>query len=702
MTSVRQTGAPAPGAGLSTQLQYLKGVGPQRAKLLDKKGLTTVEDALFFIPIRHEDRTRLTPLRAIQVGQVVTCAGAVAGISPPPPGRTRAPLVLLLHDASGYGTATLFGRGWLTRVLQRGQRLILHGKGARFKDKITLQVQDWEIVESQDDEPIHAGALVPVYSSTEGLPQRALRSLMWRLVETHAADVAETLPDALRQRRRLLGLAEALGGAHFPADEAQRQAAHRRLAYEDFLLLQLGLAILRSRTTRQRGIAMNPPGALVRRLREALPWSLTAAQERVWGEIRADMAASFPMHRLLQGDVGSGKTIVAALAVLTAVEAGHQAAVMAPTEILAEQHFMTFQQLLEPLGVPVTLLTSALKGRERTARRAGLAAGEIGCVVGTHALVQERVEFRRLGLVVVDEQHRFGVAQRARLKAKGEHPDVLVMTATPIPRTLALTVYGDLDVSVLDELPPGRRPVITKARTESRRAQIYAFLREEVAAGRQIYVVYPLIEESEAMDLKAATDMARRLSTEVFPDLAVGLLHGRLSFDAKDAIMRRFKSGEIHVLVSTTVIEVGIDVPNASVMVIEHAERFGLSQLHQLRGRVGRGPWKSYCILLTSGRLGEDAERRVQAMEETTDGFRIAEVDLQLRGPGEFFGTRQSGLPEFRVADLLRDAALLEEARRDAQAIVAADPELRGAEHRGLRHALLARWRGKLALASVG
>jgi ATP-dependent DNA helicase RecG len=677
-------------------------VGPERAKLLGRKGLTTVEDALFFLPIRHEDRTRLTPLRSIRVGEVVTCTGTVAGISPPPPGRTRAPLVLLLRDASGYGTATLFGRGWLTRVLQRGHRLILHGKGARFKDKVTLQVQDWELVESDDDEPIHAGALVPVYSSTEGLPQRALRALLWRLVEAHAGDIAETLPDTLRRRRDLPGLDEAVRGAHFPQSDAQRQTALRRLAFEDFLLLQLGLAILKSRTTRARGIAMSPPGTLVARLRQALPWPLTAAQVRVWDEIRQDMAAPHPMHRLLQGDVGSGKTIVAAMAVLTAVEAGHQAAVMAPTEILAEQHFMTLSQLLEPLGVPVTLLTSAVKTRERASRRAALAAGEVGCAIGTHALVQERVEFRRLGLVVVDEQHRFGVAQRARLKAKGEHPDVLVMTATPIPRTLALTVYGDLDVSVLDQLPPGRQPVVTVSRTEGRRPRIYAFLREQVAAGRQIYVVYPLIEESEAIDLKAATDMAARLQKEVFPDLRVGLLHGRLPFEDKESIMRRFKAGEIHVLVSTTVIEVGIDVPNASVMLIEHAERFGLSQLHQLRGRVGRGPWKSYCILLAAGKLGEEAERRVQAMTETNDGFRIAEVDLQLRGPGEFFGTRQSGLPEFRVADLLRDGALLEEARRDALAIVAADPELRASEHRGLRDALLARWRGKLALASVG
>jgi len=698
--TVRQTGAPP--AGLATPLQYVKGVGPQRAKLLAKKGLETVEDALFFLPIRHEDRTRLTPLRAIQVGQVVTCSGAIAGISPPPPGRARVPLVLLMRDASGYGTATIFGRGWLSRVFQRGQTLVLHGKGARFRDKVTLQVQDWELVESGDDEPIHAGALVPVYSTTEGLHQRTLRSLMYHLVERFAAEVGETLPEASRRRRGLAPITEALTGVHFPQSETQLAAAHRRLAFEDFLLLQLGLAILRSRTSRSQGIAMNPSGELTRRLRDALTWSLTGAQERVWDEIRRDMAAPYPMHRLLQGDVGSGKTIVAALAVLTAVEAGYQAAVMAPTEILAEQHVMTFSRLLEPLGVPVTLLTSALKGRERTARRAAVAAGEVGCIVGTHALVQEAVEFRKLGLVVVDEQHRFGVAQRARLKAKGESPDVLVMTATPIPRTLALTLYGDLDVSVLDELPPGRKPIRTEARGEGKRPQIYKFLQDQVAEGRQIYVVYPLIEESEVIDLKAATDMARRLQTDVFPDLVVGLLHGRLPFEAKDDIMRRFKAGEIHVLVSTTVIEVGIDVPNASVMLIEHAERFGLSQLHQLRGRVGRGPWKSYCILLTSGKLGDDAQRRVDAMVETNDGFKLAEVDLQLRGPGEFFGTRQSGLPEFRVADLLRDAALLEEARRDALTIVAADPELRAPEHRGLRQALLARWRGKLALASVG
>jgi ATP-dependent DNA helicase RecG len=697
---VKQT-APSPPTGLATPLQYVKGIGPRRAEQLQRKGLTTVEDALLFAPLRHEDRTRLTPLRALQVGQVHTCTGVIVGISPPPP-RTRVPLSVMLRDESGFASASWFGGGYLARVLARGQRLVLHGRVGRYKGAPVLQNPDWEIVEAGEDERVHAGRLVPVYSLTEGLAQRPFRTLMHRLVESFAGEVEEILPPVVLGRQHLIGLPQAVRDMHFPEAEAALAAARRRLVFDDFLLLQLGLAILRSRTARARGLAMRPPGDLAARLRASLPYALTGAQERVWEEIRRDMAAPFPMHRLLQGDVGSGKTIVAALAALTAVEAGYQAAVMAPTEILAEQHFMTFRQLLAPLGVPVTLLTSALKARERAGRRQAIAAGEMACVVGTHALVQEGVEFKRLGLAVVDEQHRFGVAQRARLKALGEHPDVLVMTATPIPRTLALTLHGDLDVSVLDELPPGRRPVITRARTEARRPQIYAFLRDQIAEGRQVYVVYPLVEESEALDLKAATDMAAHLAREVFPDRSVGLLHGRLPFEEKDAIMRRFKAGEIHVLVSTTVIEVGIDVPNASVMLIEHAERFGLSQLHQLRGRVGRGPWTSYCILLHAARLGEDGERRIQAMVATTDGFRIAEADLELRGPGEFFGTRQSGLPEFRVADLLRDAAVLEEARREASTIVAADPELRDPTHRRLRQRLLDRWRGKLALASVG
>jgi ATP-dependent DNA helicase RecG len=694
----RQTEA----VGLRTPLQFLKGIGPRRAELLARKGLVTVEDALLFAPTRHEDRTRLTPLRALRPGDTVTCAGVIAGISPPPR-RSRQPLKVMLRDLSGFATAVFFGpRAYLARAMTRGQRLILHGKVRHFDGQITIQEKDWEIVEPGDDDRIHAGRLVPIYSLTEGLAQRPLRALMHGLVESFAGQVVDPVPEAVRHRRRLVPLGEALRGAHFPQTEGELTVARHRLAFDDFLFFQLGLAILRARTTRARGIAFPRSTRLEAQLRASLPFTLTDAQERVWDEIRHDMAAPFPMHRLLQGDVGSGKTIVAALAALTAVEAGFQAAVMAPTEILVEQHFMTFQHLLAPLGVPIALLSSSVKPRERDARRAAVAAGEVACVVGTHALVQQSVTFRRLGLVVVDEQHRFGVAQRARLRAKGESPDLLVMTATPIPRTLALTLYGDLDLSVIDKLPPGRQPVKTVARGEAKRKAIYGFLREQIRAGRQVYVVYPLVEESEATDLKAASDMARHLQDEVFPDLTVGLIHGRLGFEDKDAIMRRFKAGEIQLLVSTTVIEVGIDVPNASVMLVEHAERFGLSQLHQLRGRVGRGPWKSYCILLVAGRPSDEARQRLEALTATNDGFRIAEADLQLRGPGEFFGTRQSGLPEFRVADLLRDAPILEEARREAVTIVAADSELGDPAHRGLREALLARWRGKLSLASSG
>jgi ATP-dependent DNA helicase RecG len=689
-------------AELATPLQYVRGIGPRRAALLARKGLQSVEDALYFVPRRHEDRTRLTPLARLHPGQSATCSGVVVGLSPPPPGRPQVPFKAMLRDESGYATASWFRAAYLARVLKRGQRLFLHGRVERYAGTLTLQHPEFEIVESDEDDRLSTGRLVPVHSATEGLPARQLRRLLWGIVEQFAPEVPEILPEGLRQRRGLVPLSTALRDIHFPETEPALAAARHRLAFDDFLFLQLGLAILRSRTSRAPGVAMSPAGRLVAALRAMLPYVFTGAQERVWDEIRRDMASPLPMHRLLQGDVGSGKTIVAALAVLTAVEAGHQAAVMAPTEILAEQHFMTFRQLLEPLGVPLTLLTASVKGRTRARRRAAAAAGEVACVLGTHALVQEEVEFRRLGLVVVDEQHRFGVAQRARLRAKGAHPDLLVLTATPIPRTLALTLYGDLDVSVLDELPPGRRPVKTVARTEAKRGEIYAFIREQVREGRQAYVVYPLVEESEAVDLKAATDMARHLAGHVFPDFSVGLLHGRLGFEDKDAIMRRFKAGEIQVLVSTTVIEVGIDVPNASVMLVEHAERFGLSQLHQLRGRVGRGPWKSYCILLHGPSLGEEAQRRIQAMVETNDGFRIAEVDLELRGPGEFFGTRQSGLPQFRVADLLRDAPLLAEARREAQAIVAVDPDLWDPAHRGLREGLLQRWRGKLALASAG
>jgi len=697
--------APAPEAapGTQTALADLQGVGPQRAKLLAKLDLVTIEDALVrHLPLRHEDRSQVIPLGRITVGEARTCAGTIAGISPPPRGRGRMPLVVTIRDASGFLNCAWFNQPYLGRVLKRGQRLIVHGKVQPYgRGPLQMLVKDFELVEDEEDEPLHAGRLVPVYPLTEGLTQRPLRRLMKRLVDGWADRLEDPLPERVRAARGLVSLPQAIAAAHFPETEAEQAAARRRLVFDDFFLLEIGLAIRRQREGRRRGLAMNPSGSLVRRLRASLPYALTSAQERVWSEIRTDMAAPYPMSRLLQGDVGSGKTVVAALAALTAIEAGYQAAVMAPTEILAEQHLMTLGRLLEPLGVRRVLLTSAVKGKARLEAAAAVESGEAGCVIGTHALVQGAVAFKRLGLAVIDEQHRFGVAHRAALRGKGESPDVLVMTATPIPRTLALTLYGDLDVSVLDELPPGRRPIATFSRGGSKRRQIYDFLRAQILEGRQVYVVYPLVEESEASDLRAATEMAERLQRESFPDRRVGLLHGRLGFADKERVMREFKDGAIDILVSTTVIEVGIDVPNASVMLVEHAERFGLSQLHQLRGRVGRGPWKSYCILI-AGSTSEDARRRLEAMTSTNDGFRIAEADLELRGPGDFFGTRQSGLPEFRVADLLRDGAMLEEARREAFALVHADPKLVAPDHRALRAGLLTRWRGKLDLAGIG
>jgi len=697
--------APAPEAapGAQTALADLQGVGPHRAKLLAKLDLVTIEDALVrHLPLRHEDRSQVIPLGRITVGEARTCAGTIAGISPPPRGRGRMPLVVTIRDASGFLNCAWFNQPYLARVLKRGQRLIVHGKVQPYgRGPLQMLVKDFELVEDEEDEPLHAGRLVPVYPLTEGLTQRPLRRLMKRLVDGWADRLEDPLPERVRAARGLVSLPQAIAAAHFPETEAEQAAARRRLVFDDFFLLEIGLAIRRQREGRRRGLAMNPSGSLVRRLRASLPYALTSAQERVWSEIRTDMAAPYPMSRLLQGDVGSGKTVVAALAALTAIEAGYQAAIMAPTEILAEQHLMTLGRLLEPLGVRRVLLTSAVKGKARLEAAAAVESGEAGCVIGTHALVQGAVAFKRLGLAVIDEQHRFGVAHRAALRSKGESPDVLVMTATPIPRTLALTLYGDLDVSVLDELPPGRRPIATFSRGGSKRRQIYDFLRAQILEGRQVYVVYPLVEESEASDLRAATEMAERLQRESFPDRRVGLLHGRLGFADKERVMREFKDGAIDILVSTTVIEVGIDVPNASVMLVEHAERFGLSQLHQLRGRVGRGPWKSYCILI-AGSTSEDARRRLEAMTSTNDGFRIAEADLELRGPGDFFGTRQSGLPEFRVADLLRDGAMLEEARREAFALVHADPKLVAPDHRALRAGLLTRWRGKLDLAGIG
>jgi ATP-dependent DNA helicase RecG len=569
---------------------------------------------------------------------------------------------------------------------------------------------DLELIEADEREPLHTGRMVPVYPATEGLHQKTLRTVIKRIVDEYAHQVDDCLPPALRERLHLMEASQALREVHFPSADADLEAlnhwsseAHRRLVFEEFFLLELGLA-LRQRDTmiEERRIAYRGTGALADQLRTQLPFKLTTAQEHVLAEIMANMRRPHPMNRLLQGDVGSGKTIVALLAMLLAIESGFQAAIMVPTEILAEQHYLTMHHLVEPFGVRVRLLTSAIKGSRRRELLETIAAGDVDLIVGTHTLIQEGLEFKALGLAVIDEQHRFGVLQRATLKRKGYSPDVLVMTATPIPRTLAMTVYGDLEVSIIDELPPGRLPVITQLCYESRRGQSYELMRQVLRQGRQVYVVYPLIEESEKTDLRAATAMAEQLQREVLPEFRVGLLHGRLKSDQKEHIMRAFSTGDLKVLVSTTVIEVGVDVPNATLMLVEHAERFGLAQLHQLRGRVGRSHHQAYCLLMADFPMSEEAKQRLQTLTQHDDGFVIAERDLEIRGPGEFLGTRQSGLPELRVAHLIRDQRVLAEARREAFALVAEDPHLYRPEHEGLRQALMNRWQQKFELMHVG
>jgi ATP-dependent DNA helicase RecG len=707
--------APPPIANILTQsIQFIKGVGPNRAQMLRRLGITTIGDAFALLPRRYEDRTNLKPIRSLEIGAQATFEGTILVSGSSRTGRGKRLYEIIVGDATGTIRCLWFQfqEAYMRQRYRPGQRVIVTGEmrinpyGGHRKE---VHHPDLEPIDADEREPLHVGRIVPVYPATEGLHQKTLRTVLKRVVDEYADVVPDCLPPALREHLHLMEASQALREVHFPSAEVELEAlnrwsseAHRRLVFEEFFLLELGLALRQRETTiEERGIAYRGTGELVNRLCAQLPFQLTAAQERVLAEIFEDMRRPHPMNRLLQGDVGSGKTIVALLAMLLAIESGFQAVMMAPTEILAEQHYLTMQYLLAGLGVKVTLLTSAMKGNRRRGLLEAIATHGTDLIVGTHALIQEDVQFNALGLAVIDEQHRFGVLQRATLKRKGYHPDVLVMTATPIPRTLAMTVYGDLDVSVIDELPPGRLAVITKLCYDSRRAESYDLLRRELCQGRQAYVVYPLIDESEKTDLRAATAMAEQLQREVFPEFRVGLLHGRLKSDEKEQIMRAFSAGELQVLVSTTVIEVGVDIPNATVMLVEHAERFGLAQLHQLRGRVGRSHHQAYCLLMAEFPMSEEAKQRLRALTESHDGFVIAERDLEIRGPGEFLGTRQSGMPELRVAHLIRDQRVLSEARREAFALVAKDPQLALSEHMALRQALMERWQQKFELMHV-
>jgi ATP-dependent DNA helicase RecG len=699
---------------LTQPIQFLRGVGPKRAALLHKLHIYTVNDLLWCIPTRYEDRRQITPLGLLQPGQRETFCGTVAALQTQPSRRGKPFVALVLQDNSGLLTCKWFQiRG--THLPERfpvGTRVVGSGMIALNPYSAGREVvhPDLEALDDDDTELLHFGRLVPIYPLTAGLHQKTMRMLMKSAVDTALPCVQETLPALIRQNHKLPGLQEALRQVHFPdADldlqllNSQHTVFHQRLVFEEFFLLELGLA-LRHRATQheQRGTPYQQPNHLGETLMRHLPFRLTAAQHRVLFEILADMQRPTPMNRLIQGDVGSGKTVVALLAMLMAVSNGFQAALMAPTEILAEQHLATLHDLLRPLGLEVVLLTSAIKGRGRQELLTRIVHGEVSLVVGTHALLYEEVQFHRLGMIVVDEQHRFGVLQRARLRHKGLTPDVLVMTATPIPRTLAMTLYGDLDLSVIDALPPDRLPVHTSVLTTARRGHAYDIIRREVAKGHQAYIVYPLIDESETLDLGAAVEMARQLQQDVFPEWQVGLLHGRLPVEEREAMMRAFKDRTLDILVCTTVIEVGVDVPNASVMVIENAERFGLAQLHQLRGRVGRGTAQSYCLLIAGQALSKEGRQRLRVMQESTDGFYVAEQDLQIRGPGELLGTKQSGLPELQVGNLLHHGLWLEQARGAAFALLEEDPTLSQPAHRALLRAMQTRWRDRLELAAIG
>jgi ATP-dependent DNA helicase RecG len=664
---------------LQLPLQYLKGVGPRKAADLKKAGLHTVEDLLFRFPIRYEDRSRLQPIVSIKPGQTVAITGDVLSASLQSTRRAGFRLfTALVQDASGQIQVVWPNQAFLKDVIRPHTRVVLFGKAEYWGSRgMQLTDPEFEIIKSDDspDAGIHTGRIVPVYERAGSVTTNMQRKLVWDALQQLPQAMFDPVPSDISAREGWPSRHEALHTAHFPGDSvtiealnAFRTPAQRRVIFEDFFVFQTGLALRRQQNAAVRKALVCHIDDRVRQAaRAVLPFKLTAGQRQALAEIVADMQQPWPMQRLLQGDVGAGKTIVAVLAAIAAMENGFQVAFMAPTEILAEQHLITLSRWLAATRYRVALLSGKVTAAERRTLLPSIERGDTHLVVGTHALVQEHVKFRALGLVIIDEQHRFGVLQRGMLATKGLNPDVLVMTATPIPRTLALTECGDMDVSIIGDLPPGRRPVRTLVKPDSRRNDVYDLVRQQVQEGRQAYVIYPLVEESEKVDLKAATAMAEHLARDVFPEFSVALLHGRMKADEKERVMRLFASGRLQILVATTVVEVGVDVPNASVMVVEHAERFGLSQLHQLRGRVGRGSHESVCVLLYQAPWSAEARERLKAMSDTNNGFVIAEKDLQIRGPGDFFGTRQHGIPQLRAGDLSRDVDLLEMAFAEAR-----------------------------------
>src|SRR6266849_1463104 len=706
----------------STSVQYVKGIGPRLAEVLAAKGIHTLDDLLHYLPFRYEDRLNPRSIPELRAGEMATVIAEVRNS-----GLFRTRRMPIFQMTAGQGRTRLrciwFNAAYLRDKFKPGQMVALYGKVEQdlYGGELQLVQPQFEIIGDPGDDgsadaaeqkvaaSLEVGRIVPIYESTgQGrLTPRWFRRIIHRALENLTPELPDPIPATVRRHIGLISPREALWKVHWPDPgesfenlQSSRTPAHTRLIFEELFFLELGLELKRRQQKAQTGLAFRLDDRVRAAIKKILPFHPTVAQKRVLKEIASDMEKPFPMRRLLQGDVGSGKTIVAFEAAIIAMENGHQVALMAPTEILAQQHYFSARRILENAGYRVVLLTGSLEEDRKREIRRHIAQGNAQLVIGTHALIEQKVEFAGLGLVIVDEQHRFGVMQRFKLMKKSSddvppnhtgtgseaaragrslavqgEADVLVMTATPIPRTLALTLYGDLDVSVLDEMPPGRTPIVTRRVSSDRADEVWQFVGKQVAAEHQAYVVYPVIEENEESELKAALKMSKELEKRIFPEFRVGLLHGRMSADEKEDVMRRFQKGELDILVSTTVIEVGVDVANATVMVVEHAERFGLAQLHQLRGRIGRGAAKSYCILMTGGKISEDGERRLDAMVRTTDGFQIAELDLELRGPGEFFGTRQAGMPNFQVANLIRDRQLLEAAKREAAAVLAGPNE---------------------------
>ena len=744
-------------------IQFVRGVGSKRAALLERLGIRTVEDALWYLPWRYEDRSVVTPIARLSPGADSTICGTILAFTMKRTARRGLAIVQVrINDDTGTLSVVYFNQPYLERILTPGTRIMMSGRvtaGRGGWTDLQMESPQYEVIGEEDDTVLHVGRIVPIYHETKGLTSRQIRIMIKGLLDEFLSSVEDLVPVPMQRKYGLPSIHAAFAEVHFPPGGIDVAAlhrgttqAHRRLAFEECLLLELALAMRRQSVKEESGIRFQVDTPLIDELRKRLPFQLTAAQERVFSEIRRDMAIARPMNRLVQGDVGCGKTIVALHAMLVACGSGYQAALMAPTEILAEQHYLSLRGLIHDLGLTSVLLKSGGPATAKTAVLDKIQTGEAQIVVGTHALIQKKVQFKQLGLVVVDEQHKFGVVQRKTLVEKASHPDVLVLTATPIPRTLAMTVYGDLDVSVIDRLPPGRRPIQTWLFTALQRRRAYQIIHDELAAGHQSYIVYPLVEESEKVDLAAAIQAAEELQRTEFAQYRVGLLHGRMKTDEKARTMGAFKAGEIQMLIATTVIEVGVDVPNATVMLIEHADRFGMAQLHQLRGRVGRGTQASYCLLVTTGEDGQGvrgqdggigvrgswigvkgkmlsgnnktysattpvplypstpssslsttspSRQRLEALVRTTDGFEIAEEDLRIRGPGEIFGIRQWGIPEFRAAQLIRDRVLLEQAREEAFALVRRDPYLTAPSSQALRGAMLRRWKDTLDLGGI-